>query len=123
MNSGIGRAGKWAATLLGMLAMTAVATGCAIQSQSPIKEVAYDFSDRDFYDRSYAPSPDYGPSHLGHGAPLKAPAERVTASMFQGAPELPPASIETPVVIDPSADAAPVETAAPMARLRPLSAD
>jgi hypothetical protein len=36
--------------------------GCAIHSQSPVKEVAYDFSDRDFYDRAYAPSPHYGVS-------------------------------------------------------------
>jgi hypothetical protein len=34
-------------------------TGCAIHTQSPIKEIAYDFSDRDFYDRAYAPSPKY----------------------------------------------------------------
>ena len=34
--------------------------GCSVHAQAPIKAVAYDFSDRDFYDRSYAPSPDYG---------------------------------------------------------------
>ena len=36
-----------------------MATGCAIHSQAPIKEVAYDFSDADFYDKDYAPSPNY----------------------------------------------------------------
>jgi hypothetical protein len=47
----------WMAMVLSM----ASATGCAIRSQAPIKEVAYDFSDADFYDRAYAPSPEYGP--------------------------------------------------------------
>lgn len=43
------------------LAMTlmAASTGCAVHTQAPIKELAYDFSDRDFYDRAYAPSPKY----------------------------------------------------------------
>jgi hypothetical protein len=36
-----------------------LATGCAIHSQAPIKEVAYDFSDHAYYDRNYAPSPSY----------------------------------------------------------------
>ena len=39
--------------------MGSMATGCAIHSQAPIKEVAYDFSDADFYDKDYAPSPNY----------------------------------------------------------------
>ncbi|MBW2529807.1 MAG: hypothetical protein JRI23_36865 [Deltaproteobacteria bacterium] len=34
-------------------------TGCSIRTQAPIKEIAYDFSDRDFYDRGYAVSPQY----------------------------------------------------------------
>jgi hypothetical protein len=40
-------------------AMGSIAGGCAIHSTAPIKEVAYDFSDADFYDRDYAPSPNY----------------------------------------------------------------
>src|SRR3954447_8860940 len=36
--------------------------GCSLRIQAPIREVAYDFSDRDFYDRSYAPSPHYAVS-------------------------------------------------------------
>jgi hypothetical protein len=40
-------------------ALFSTAGGCAIHSQAPIKEVAYDFSDADFYDRDYAPSPNY----------------------------------------------------------------
>lgn len=51
----------WKTTTFAAMAITAsMATGCAIHTQSPIKEIAYDFSDRDFYDRSYAPSPSYG---------------------------------------------------------------
>jgi hypothetical protein len=45
--------------VLAAVVSAAVLGGCAIHSQSPIKEVAYDFSDRDFYDRAYAPSPQY----------------------------------------------------------------
>jgi hypothetical protein len=58
---GEARANMFKATMMAisLLAMTA-ATGCAIHTQGPVKEVAYDFSDHDFYDRSYAPSPDYG---------------------------------------------------------------
>jgi hypothetical protein len=46
---------------LGLLVVVvaSVATGCTIHLQQPVKEVAYDFSDRDFYDRAYAPSPAY----------------------------------------------------------------
>jgi len=39
--------------------MAALLTGCSLRVQAPIREVAYDFSDRDFYDRAYAPSPVY----------------------------------------------------------------
>ena len=120
MNLGIGRAGKWAATLVGLLAVASVATGCAIHTQAPIREVAYDFSDRDFYDRSYAPSPTYQHEHKGHGAPLNAPAEPVTASMFHAAPApaLPPASVETQVLIGRAAAATAMLSATPSAALR-----
>ena len=115
MKLGIGRAGKWAATLVGLLAVTSVATGCAIHTQAPIKEVAYDFSDRDFYDRSYAPSPTYQCAHAGHGAPLHAPAQRVTASMFQGEPlpALPAGSVEMPILIGPAAKVTTMLSATP----------
>lgn len=33
--------------------------GCGIHQQSPVKEVPYDFSDHYYYDRAYAPSPQY----------------------------------------------------------------
>ncbi|MBM4358431.1 MAG: hypothetical protein FJ096_10020 [Deltaproteobacteria bacterium] len=58
-------------TALLLVATAATLTGCTIQFTQPVKEVAYDFSDRDFYDRAYAPSPRYAES---------TPA-RVTASL------------------------------------------
>ena len=54
--------GAWAALVAGMTLTAAVGlltTGCSIRTQAPIKEIAYDFSDRDFYDRAYASSPQY----------------------------------------------------------------
>jgi hypothetical protein len=50
------------AKLAGMMVMAALLAGCSIRVQAPIREVAYDFSDRDFYDRAYAPSPAYAES-------------------------------------------------------------
>jgi hypothetical protein len=47
------------AKLAGAVVMAALLAGCSIRVQAPIREVAYDFSDRDFYDRAYAPSPVY----------------------------------------------------------------
>ena len=71
--------GRWG-VVLSALALAAVATfglgGCAIHMQAPIEEVAYDFSDSDFYDRAYAPTPQYrqvqtyDPAHLP-AAPLE----------------------------------------------------
>jgi len=61
---------------LGLAAVATLSMGCAIHTQAPIKEVAYDFSDSDFYDRDYAPSPTYrqveayDPAHLP-AAPLE----------------------------------------------------
>lgn len=46
----------------GVGALSVVLLGCSVRSQAPIRMVAYDFSDHAFYDRSYAPSPDYGTS-------------------------------------------------------------
>ena len=36
--------------------------GCSIHTQSPVQPVAYDYTDRDFYDRGYAPSPSQAAS-------------------------------------------------------------
>ncbi len=49
-----------ALTVLLLAAIGGMTSGCAVHAQGPIKEVAYDFSDADFYDRDYAPSPAYG---------------------------------------------------------------
>jgi hypothetical protein len=42
-----------------LVGASALATGCAIHTQGPVKEVAYDFSDAALYDRAYAVSPQY----------------------------------------------------------------
>ena len=65
------------ATMAVALSMMALGAGCAIHSQSPIKEIAYDFSDADFYDRSYAPSPEYAEGYeefVEDQAPLRSSA-------------------------------------------------
>jgi hypothetical protein len=74
--------GRWG-VVLSALGLAAVATfglgGCAIHMQAPIEEVAYDFSDSDFYDRVYAPTPQYrqvgayDPAHVP-AAPLEVAA-------------------------------------------------
>jgi hypothetical protein len=48
--------------------------GCSVRLQAPVKAVAYDFSDRDFYDRGYAPSPDYGRSADATAPRIEPPA-------------------------------------------------
>ncbi len=50
------------AKLAGVVVMATLLAGCSIRVQAPIREVAYDFSDHDFYDRAYAPSPVYAPT-------------------------------------------------------------
>ncbi|MBI4950870.1 MAG: hypothetical protein HY908_02475 [Myxococcales bacterium] len=50
------------ASKLGAMAVIVAAVssvGCAIHVQGPVREVARDYTDRDFYDRSFAPSPSY----------------------------------------------------------------
>jgi hypothetical protein len=76
--------GKWAANAAGIACIAGAglaAMGCAIHTQSPIREIAYDFSDRDFYDRSYAPSPKYAEAEAAYTAPLRTPAR---AERFPG---------------------------------------
>lgn len=59
-----------------MAAMLLAATGCSIRMQAPIQKVAYDFSDHDFYDRAYAPSPAYASVQVpARGRVEPAPAE------------------------------------------------
>jgi|RhiMetdeSRZDD1v2_1073273.scaffolds.fasta_scaffold1627063_1 hypothetical protein len=60
--------------IVAALITAAIGTGCAIHSQAPIKEVAYDFSDFHYYDRSYAPSPEYEASSADEAAALSARA-------------------------------------------------
>ena len=56
------------ASAVAMVLLGTVSSGCAIHTQSPIKEVAYDFSDADFYDRAYAPSPEYNDTYVEYDA-------------------------------------------------------
>lgn len=65
------RLGK-ALVVVAAAAMAALSgLGCAIHTQAPIKEVAYDFSDYHFYDRAYAPSPDYAQSYEEYTEPVR----------------------------------------------------
>jgi len=78
--------GKWAAIAVGIacLAGTGLAgLGCAIHTQAPIREIAYDFSDRDFYDRAYASSPKYVEAEPVYTAPLRTPARATRMSIRQ----------------------------------------
>ena len=63
----------------GLVALGALATGCAIHVQGQVKEVAYDFSDRDFYDRAYAPSPRYEDGYLQYRDADVAPVAQAPA--------------------------------------------
>lgn len=72
--------------LLVATASTLFATGCTIQQRSPIREVAYDFSDYAYYDRPYAQSPEYQRNHSD--GPMNAPAQGAVegGSIGQAAP-------------------------------------
>ena len=67
------------------MAVAAVLGGCSLRIQAPIREVAYDFSDRDFYDRSYAPSPTYAPAPQALQGP-SGPDERAPRAPRPGPP-------------------------------------
>lgn len=56
------------ASAVAMVLLGTFGSGCAIHTQGPIKEVAYDFSDADFYDRDYAPSPEYDDAYVEYDA-------------------------------------------------------
>lgn len=74
------RSTSWFGKALTMVVLSALgmsAGGCAIHSQAPIKEVAYDFSDADFYDKDYAPSPNYAGNYEEIQVMLPAPADAV----------------------------------------------
>ncbi len=69
-------------------ASTLFATGCTIQQRSPIREVAYDFSDYAYYDRPYAQSPEYQRSHSD--GPMNAPTQGAVEGTSMG--QAPPAA-------------------------------
>ncbi len=64
------------ARLVSAAIAAALLSGCSIRVQAPVREIAYDFSDADFYDRAYGPSPDWRGSTVERGpARRAAPAE------------------------------------------------
>jgi hypothetical protein len=85
--------GVWAKSLV-VAAMALTSVGCAIHTQGPIKEVAYDFSDRDFYDRTYAPSPQYLQANSDLGLPVAAAPAPASAEMATVAEPPPDAAVE-----------------------------
>jgi predicted acylesterase/phospholipase RssA len=102
------------ASVVVALAVSLGATGCAIHTQGDIREIAYDFSDRDFYDRAYAPSPKYlETEELYRTVPERTAAQAERAPAPQAiAPTAAPAPVAVSVpVID-------VETLRPAAALR-----
>ena len=86
--------------LAASLALAALSTGCAIHSQAPVREIAYDFSDADFYDRAYAASPQDVTNHSEY---------QVVSSAEPVAAEATAADVETidvldHTVVDPAAE-------------------
>jgi hypothetical protein len=65
--------------------------GCSIHQQSPIKEVAYDFSDYYTYDRGYATSPQY---------PIDAGVNVKDASVDAGNKSDNPTKIKVEVIVE-----------------------
>ena len=102
------RTGLKMMTLAGIALAATIGSGCAIHSQSPIKEVAYDFSDYDFYDRAYAASPDYASKY----AEGELRERKVAKTDAKAAPEgkrlvwLPAYVLEPKATKQPAADAA-----------------
>jgi hypothetical protein len=59
-----------ASKILGVVGAAMMATGllgCSVHSQAPIRQVAYDFSDHAYYDRDFAPSPNYADAQGYYG--------------------------------------------------------
>jgi len=67
-------------TVLALALAVSFMAGCSVHLQAPIKEVAYDFSDADFYDRAYAPSPTYENAYVEVEAPVVAERDVTTSS-------------------------------------------
>ena len=62
-----------------VMALASVLGGCAVHSQAPIKEVAYDFSDSAYYDRPFGTSPSYetADAEAGHDKKAKSAGDLV----------------------------------------------
>ena len=86
---------RWMKVAVALAALAVASGGCAIHTQGPIKEVAYDFTDHAFYDRAYAVSPAYEDGFVGAGAPLVAPSG-VVATQAAPAAGVPAATVLVP---------------------------
>jgi hypothetical protein len=66
--------------------MAAGLLGCSVHSQAPIRQVAYDFSDHAYYDRDFAPSPNYAEGQGYYGQAWAAPVaqQHVHVSHVEG---------------------------------------
>lgn len=53
------------AGLIGLAALAAVSSACTYTTQTPVNSAPIDYSDYIYYDRSFAPSPNYGPNAEG----------------------------------------------------------
>jgi hypothetical protein len=59
--------------IVGTAMMAAGLLGCSVHSQAPVRQVAYDFSDHAYYDRDFAPSPNYSEAQGYYGQAWVAP--------------------------------------------------
>lgn len=59
--------------IIGAAMMATGLLGCSIHTQAPIQQVAYDFSDHAYYDRDFAPSPNYADAQGYYGQAWIAP--------------------------------------------------
>jgi len=72
------------AGLVGLAALALVSSACTYATRSPVNSAPIDYSDYIYYDRSFAPSPNYGPTAEGAAHPepaaVEGPARSETAT-------------------------------------------
>lgn len=98
---------------------TTMLGGCAVWTHTPARDVGYDYSDRAFYDRSFAPSPTYADNFVQNVGVAPSPADDQAApALAKTAPDQKPEQrAEGGVDADPIAIVvAPVEAAPPPPR-------
>ena len=71
-----------------LVLMTAMLGGCATWTRVPAHQVSYDYSDRTFYDHSYAPSPAYADNFVQNVSVARsAEPEQTAPTLAKTAPE------------------------------------